>query len=168
MSALRTKRGHQTRQKYLLDNGRAIVADAQALLLAQTSWFTHQAMRAAHLSRSAGSNPQDERLLKNLIAEVQDLHEKTLDETNWLLDQLAREFAIIAELPGKKTFKIGATARAAKDAAKMVRQLQEALASVRGQDAPKEPQPLALPSILVFEDKVPGTRPHPPAPSRAG
>ncbi len=156
VSALRTKRGHQTRQKYLLDNGRAIVADAQALLLAQTSWFTHQAMRAAHLSRSAGSNPQDERLLKNLIAEVQDLHEKTLDETNWLLDQLAREFAIIAELPGKKTFKIGATARAAKDAAKMVRQLQEALASVRGQDAPKEPQPLALPSILVFEDKVPG------------
>ena len=155
VTALRTKRGHQTRQKYLLDNGQAIIADAQALLLAQTSWFVHQAMRAAHLSRSAGSNPQDERLLKNLIAEVQELHEKTLDETNWLLDQLAREFAIIGELPGKKTFKMGATARAAKDAAKMVRQLQEALASVRGQDAPKEPQPLALPSIVVFEDKVP-------------
>lgn len=153
--ALRSKHGHQARQKYLLGNGQAIIADAQALLLAQTSWFLHQAMRAAHLSRSAGSDPQDERLLKNLIAEAQELHEKTLDETNWLLDHLAREFAIIGELPGKRTFKIGATAQAAKDAANMVQQLQEALASVRGHDVPKAPQPLGLPAILVFEDKVP-------------
>lgn len=154
-TSLRSKRGHQDRQKYLVDNGQAIIADAQALLLAQTSWFVHQAMRAANLSRTAGYNPQDEMLLNNLIAEVQELHEKTLDETNWLLDQLAREFTVIGELSGKKTFKIGATARAAKDATQIVRQLQQALASVRGQDAPKEPQPLTLPSILVFENKVP-------------
>jgi hypothetical protein len=155
LKALRSRRGHQDRQKYLLDNGQAIIADAQALLLAQTSWFVHQAMRAAQLTRTADSSPQDERLLRNLVAEVRELHEKTLDETDWLLDQLAREFAIIGELPGKKTFKIGATARAARDVTQLARQLQEALASVRGRDLPKLPQPLALPSIVVFEDGVP-------------
>jgi F0F1-type ATP synthase epsilon subunit len=155
LKALRSRRGHQDRQKYLVDNGQAIIADSQALLLAQTAWFVHQAMRAAQLTRTAASDPQDERLLKNLVAEVRELHEKTLDETEWLLDQLAREFAIIGELPGKKTFKIGATARAARDVTQMARQLQEALASVRGRDLPKQPQPLVLPSILLFEDGVP-------------
>ncbi len=152
---LRSKIGHKERQQYLADNGQAIIADTQALLLAQTSWFVYQALRAGHLLKSAKANPQDAELLRNLAANTQALHEKTLDETEWLLDQLAREFAVIDELPGKRTFKIGGTARAAKDATRMVRQLQEALAAVRGKDAPKEPEPLVLPSIIVFEGEVP-------------
>jgi hypothetical protein len=36
-----------------------------------------------------------------------------------------------------------------------VRQLQRALVAIRGQDAPNEPEPLILPSILVFEGEVP-------------
>ena len=152
---LRSKLSHKERQQYLTDNGQAIIADAQALLLAQTSWFVYQALRAGFLLKSAKSDPQDAQLLKNLVTTTQALHEKTLDETDWLLDQLAREFAVIDELPGKRTFKIGGTARAAKDATHMVRQLQEALATIRGQDAPREPEALVLPSITVFEDKVP-------------
>jgi hypothetical protein len=149
------KVGHKERQQYLTDNGQAIIADVQALLLAQTSWFVYQALRAGHLLESARSNPQDAELLKTLVANAQTLHEQTLAETDWLLDQLAREFAIIDELPGKRTFKIGGTARAAKDATRMVRQLQGALAEIRGHEAPREPEPLVLPAITVFEKDIP-------------
>lgn len=153
---LRAKVGHKERQQYLADNGQAVIADAQALLLAQTSWFVYQALRAGHLLKTAKHHSQDAKLLKNLVTDAQALHGKTLDETDWLLDQLAREFAIIDQLPGKRTFKIGGSARAAKDAESMVRQLQQALAAIRGQDAPTEPEPLVLPSITVFEGDVPG------------
>lgn len=152
---LQSKVGHKDRQQYLTDNGQAIIADVQALLLSQTSWFVYQALRAGHLLKSAKSNPQDAKLLNTLVTNAQALHEKSLDDTDWLLDQLAREFAVISELPGKRTFKIGGTARAAKDATHMVRQLQQALAAVRGQDSPPEPGTLAMPSILVFENEVP-------------
>jgi len=155
VTKLRSKVGHKDRQQYLTDNGQAIIADVQALLLAQTSWFVYQALRAGHLLKSAKSDPQDAELLKNLIANTQALHEKTLDETDWLVDQLAREFSVIDELPGKRTFKIGGTARAAKDATRMVRQLQQALAAVRGQEAPPVPKPLVTPAITVFEDDIP-------------
>jgi hypothetical protein len=152
---LRSKLGHKERQQFLTDNGQAIIADVQALLLSQTSWFVYQALRAGHLLKSAKSNPHDAELLRNLVANAQALHEKTLNETDWLLDQLAREFAVIDELPGKRTLKIGGNVRPAKDATRMVRQLQQALAAVRGQDAPKEPVPLVQPSIVVFEGEVP-------------
>ncbi len=154
--ALRAKNGHKERQQYLADNGQAIIADAQALLLAQTSWFVYQALRAGHLLKTAKHDSQDAELLKNLVSNAQALHETTLDETGWLLDQLAREFAIIDQLPGRRTFKIGGSARAAKDAERMARQLRQALANIRGQGDPTEPEPLVLPSITVFEDNIPG------------
>lgn len=155
VAELRAKTGHRDRQQYLADNGQAIIADVQALLLAQTSWFVYQALRAGSLLESARSNPQDAQLLKSVVTNTEALHDRTLDETDWLLDQLAREFAIIDELPGKRTFKIGGTARAAKDATMMVRQLQAALAAIRGQEAPLEPAALAVPPITVFEGHIP-------------
>jgi hypothetical protein len=152
---VRPKRGHKERQRYLTDHGEAIIADVQALLLAQTSWFLYQALRAGHLIDSARENPRDEALLNKLVADAQALHDKTLEETDWLLEQLAREFAVIGELPGKRTFKIGGTARAGKDAKQMVRQLQQALATIRGTSGPAEPEPILLPSIRVFDGAVP-------------
>lgn len=152
---LRSKSGPKERQQYLIDNGEAIIADVQALMLTQVSWFLYQAMRAGHLLNTAESNPKDQALLTKLMADARALHEKTLDETDWLLEQLAREFAVVGELPGKRTFKIGGKARAAKDAARMARQLQTALAAIRGERAPMEPEPLHLPSIRVFEGDIP-------------
>lgn len=61
---LRSKQGHKERQEYLTDHGEAIIADVQSLLLAQTSWFLYQALRAGHLLHRGGSNPQDAALLK--------------------------------------------------------------------------------------------------------
>lgn len=155
ISALETKTGHKERQQYLTDNGQAIIADVQALLLSQTSWFVYQALRAGHLVLSAKSKPQDADLLKRIVTNAQALHEESLNQTDWLLDQLSREFAVIAELPGKRTFKIGGAARAAKEATFMVQQLRGALAGIRGQAGPPEFESLDLPSILVFEKDVP-------------
>jgi len=152
---LRGKRGHKERQQYLVDHGEAILADVQALLLAQASWFLYQALRAGHLLNSASSNPQDEVLLKKLVADARSLQQETLDAPGWLLAALSREFAVIAELPGKRTFKIGGNARAAKDASRMVRQLQEALAAIRGAALPSEPEALKNPAVSVFEDEIP-------------
>jgi hypothetical protein len=152
---LRGKLAHKERQQYLTDNGQAIIADVQALLLAQTSWFVYQALRASYLAKSAKTNEQDAELLDAVIANAQQLHEEALVSTEWLLDQLAREFAVIAELPGRRTFKIGGEAKAAKEAHHMVRQLQDALASIRAQGVTYERTGLLMPSILVFEGDVP-------------
>lgn len=152
---LEKKVGHKDRQQYLTDNGQAIIADVQALLLSQTSWFVYQSLRAGHLLRSARTNPADERLLDGLITDVRDLHEQSLAQTDELLDHLAREFAVVAELPGKRTFKIGGTARAAKESHLLVRQLQEALGRIRGQESSPDLEPLPLPDVLVFDDGVP-------------
>ena len=152
---LRAKQGHKERQQYLTDHGESIIADVQALLLAQTSWFLYQALRAGHLLNSAESNEYDAALLKKVVADARELHERTLDETDWLLENLAREFAVIAELPGKRTLKIGGSARAAEESAQIVRQLQKALAAIRDKPAPAEPESLAHPSTQVFEGAVP-------------
>lgn len=90
-----------------------------------------------------------------MITEARDLHERSLAQTDELLDQLAREFAVVAELPGKRTFKIGGTARAAKESHHLVRQLQEALGRIRWQESSPESTPLVLPDVLVFENDVP-------------
>ena len=89
------------------------------------------------------------------MTDAQELHEKTLDESNWLLEELAPGFAVICELPGKRTLKIGGSARAVKESARMVRQPQKALAAVRDEPAPTEPKALALTSSRVFEGAVP-------------
>ena len=149
------KQRHRERQQYLTDHGEAIIADAQALLLSQTSWFVYQALRAGHLLRTAEPTPHEAALLKKLVTDSQELHKKPLDETDWLLEQLARELSLLGELPGKRTLKIGGNARAAKDSARTVRQLQKALAAVRDEPAPTEPKPAALPSTVVFDDAVP-------------
>lgn len=149
------KAGHKDRQQYLADNGQAIIADVQALLLSQTSWFVYQSLRAGHLLRSAKTNDADAKLLDGLVTDARDLHEQSLAQTDELLDQLAREFAIIAELPGKRTFKIGGTARAAKESHLMVRELQNALGHIRGIETAPDGEPLKLPSLLVFEDDIP-------------
>ncbi|MFI6678706.1 hypothetical protein [Kribbella sp. NPDC050470] len=70
----------------------------------------YKEIRAGHLIDSARANPRDATLLNKLVADAQVLHDKTLEETDWLLEQLAREFAVIGELPGKRTFRIGGTA----------------------------------------------------------
>jgi hypothetical protein len=152
---LRGKLGHKERQQYLTDNGQAIIADVQALLLSQTSWFVYQALRASYLAKSAKTNEQDAQLLEVVIENAKQLHEEALISTDWLLDQLAREFAVIAELPGRRTFKIGGEAKAAKEAHHMVRQLQDALASIRATNATYERPDLVMPAILVFEGDVP-------------
>lgn len=152
---LERKTGHKDRQQFLTDNGQAIIADVQALLLSQTSWFIYQSLRAGHLLRSAKSNEADRCLLDEVIGNARALHEKSLAQTDALLDQLAREFAVIAELPGRRTFKIGGEARAAKDAQLMVRQLQDALAAIRGTEASPLRDSLEIPELIVFEDDVP-------------
>lgn len=152
---LRSRQGSQERQQYLTDHGEAILADVQALLMAQTSWFIYQAMRAGHLLNAAGSSRNDEALLKKLVADVQSLHEQTLNETDWLLERLAREFAIISELAGKRRFMIGGSNRSAKDVSRMVRQLQAALAAVRGTVARSEPEPPMAPTVRACQEPVP-------------
>jgi hypothetical protein len=152
---LERKTGHKDRQQFLTDNGQAIIADVQALLLSKTSWFIYQSLRAGHLLRSAKANEADRRLLDEVIVNARRMHEESLAQTDTLLDQLAREFAVIAELPGRRTFKIGGEARAAKEAQSMVRQLQDALAAIRGTASSPLQDRFEMPALLVFEEEVP-------------
>lgn len=155
VAALRAKRGHKERRQYLVDHGEAVLADVHALLLAQSSWFMYQALRAGHLLTTADSKPEDKALLERLVEDARQLHDEALDETDWLLEQLTREFAVIAELDGKRTFKFGGQERAARDVAYMAHNLRDALAAVRAEAARPEIPTLELPATHVFKGPVP-------------
>lgn len=155
VSDLNSKRGHKARRQFLLDDGEAILADAHALVLAQSSWFMYQALRAGHLFLTAETDSQDDSLLKKLVEDSRERHARALTETDWLLEQVSREFAIIGELDGKRTFKIGGEHRAAADVARMTRRLQEALAAIRAKPATQEAQALNVPTTNVFKENAP-------------
>lgn len=155
VTRLQSKRGNKDRRQYLLDNGEAILADAHAFLMAQASWFMYQALWAGHLQNTAEENSKDAELLTKIIRDTRRLHDRSLLESDWLLDQLSREFSILAELDGKKTFKIGGEYRAGKDVARMAVQLRRSLADIRAQDAGPEPTTLPAPTVSAFEDVPP-------------
>lgn len=155
VAKLGSKRGHKERREYLLDNGEAILADAHSLLMAQASWFMYQALWAGHLLNTAETDPDDAALLQDVIEDARKLHDQSLSETDHLLGALIREFTIMAELEGDRTFVIGGQRRASKDVAVMARQLQESLAAVRSQNAPPQEREVSAPTVSVFKSDVP-------------
>lgn len=160
VTELRKRDGHKARRQYLSDHGEAILADCHGLMLAQSSWFTYQALRAGHLQRTALSNLEDAAHLKRIIADATERHGQALAETDALLELVECEFGIIAELDGKRTFKIGPEARAARDVATMAKNLHAAMVAIRGMSPRADLRAPAVPSISVFEDEVPDILPR--------
>lgn len=151
---LRRKTGHQERQRYLQDNAEAILADAHALLLAQSAWFMQQSLRAGHLLDTVDDDPRNRQLLEKVVTDARARHEESLGETVGLIEDLCREIGLMAELEGKRTLPVGGKRRAAKDVASVANRLYAALAAMRGGEA-HEVRELDKPALTVFNDEAP-------------
>jgi hypothetical protein len=128
LQALQGKQRGQQRAEYLRHHGEAILRDAQALIRAQSAWFTYQAIRAGHLYQRADTDPTAEKLLQKVAAEARTEHDRDLKTATELLHTLHRQLAMEADLPGKPTLPFGKGKRAAKDVAHASRILLEQLA----------------------------------------
>jgi hypothetical protein len=90
-------------REYLQTNAEAVFYDVHALLASVKAWTEYQALRAAR-ARAAGRDDDAEARLSDVI--VQDTRaalDSILAEARRLVDALARELHIIAELPGRDT-----------------------------------------------------------------
>ncbi|AXI78782.1 hypothetical protein [Peterkaempfera bronchialis] len=89
------------RRQYLDTNAKAIIFDAHALLSSLKAWTGYQTLHAAR-ARAAGREEADEaRLVEIIERETGEELSSALAETTSLVDSLARELRIIAELPGR-------------------------------------------------------------------
>lgn len=95
--------GRRQRREYLDTNAEAIIFDSWSLLSSLKAWTGYQALRASR-ARTAGSDDPDEARLVEIIARTtREKFEPALAETTRLVDALARELHILADLPGPKT-----------------------------------------------------------------
>lgn len=155
VSKMQAKQGHKERSQFLVTHGGAILADAHALIFAQSSWFLYRALRAGHLLATAETDPKDMALLQKLVTEAREDHEKSLGELDWLLEQVNREFSVMTELDGRRTFKLGGERRAGTQVLVMTRRLQDALAQTRAQLPRTELPEVSVPETVVFKESVP-------------
>lgn len=155
LTGLRAKRGHKDRREFLERHGEAILFDAQSLLMAQSAWFTYQAIRAAHIQTTAEANPKDAQLLEKVVKDARAEQDKALTHADWLLEELARECHVLGELPGNRTLPFTGGRRAAKVVAGVARSLQESIATIQAQSGGGDRPPLREPGINAFKESVP-------------
>lgn len=148
--ALAAKRGHTDRRNFLVEHGDAILADAHGLLVAQSAWFTYQALRAGNTHLTAATNPRDAKLVEKIARDAPVEHRLALDEGAALLDDLLREANILSELEGRWTFPFGKEKRSAGDVARMAGALRESLATLREGLSPGLPMAPPVPEVMAF------------------
>ncbi|WEV78808.1 hypothetical protein O9K63_03155 [Janibacter cremeus] len=143
----------KSRQKHLAQHGIAVLSDVQALLTAQSSWFRYEGLRAASLvKRAEAGSDEDTKLLDRVVESAREAHSQTLAATDRLLDQVDREFGVMAELPGQFTVALGKKRRAADDVHAMARSARESLARLRGLPDDLSIQPIRPPEITPVQD----------------
>lgn len=97
------KVGGHARREYLETNAETILFDSNALLISLKAHTGYMALRAAR-ARTEGINDEHEaRLLEVITREARESLDSGLRSTAQLVETLARELRIIAELPGRVT-----------------------------------------------------------------
>ncbi|MEC3995444.1 hypothetical protein VSR01_18665 [Actinacidiphila sp. DG2A-62] len=135
------------RRQYLETNAAAIVFDAHALLSSLKAWTGFQTLHAAR-ARAAGREDADEaRLVEIIERETAEELDAALAEATTLVDALARELRIIAELPGRPTVPLLGKRKDAKRARLTSAQLLEAVQPLADALRPPAP-PLEAPAVL--------------------
>lgn len=142
----------RARQKHLSQHGISILSDVQALLTAQSSWFRYEGLRAASLVERAEANEEDAKLLERVIENAREAHSETLTDTDRLLDDVDREFGVMAELPGQFTVALGKKRRAVDDVHAMARSARDSLARLRGMAYTSKLPTVDRPDVAAVED----------------
>lgn len=141
------------RRAYVQKNAEQIIADAHGVLMAESSWYRYQVLRAAHIGHDIANAIENEPLLADLTAETQREHTIAMDELTLLLDQLERQCRLTAELPGERTLPFTSKRQASRDTVAMAAALSERTAELSNRTVPR-PAPVA-PQLTVFNGAAP-------------
>ena len=158
MQELERLHSAKDRQKWLKGHAEAVLSDVQALVMANQAWFVYQALRAGHIAGTADSDPQDARLLTQVVRTAKTEHAEIVAEEARLLDLLRRELGMISVLPGDRWLKIGPRRESPKELVKVTRVMKEQIEVLSAEPMTEGAGDLREPRVVAFHDQEP-TRP---------
>ncbi|WP_231905575.1 hypothetical protein [Streptomyces davaonensis] len=141
------------RREYLETNADAVVFDANALLSSVKAWTGYQALHAARARAAGPEDPGEARLVDVIARDTRTELDAALAETTSLVDSLARELRIIAELPGRDALSLPGKRRDAHAARQTSARLLEAIEPLA--DALRPPPPaLQAPGVVCAPESL--------------
>ena len=102
VAALNTDRKQQL--DYIRENSNQILADVQAVMVAEETWRCFHLLRTAHISCDTTMDPAlKEKQLAHMLEQAQQEYSQVMDEVSRITLELERMCSLIAILPGKRS-----------------------------------------------------------------
>ena len=144
VAAFNTDRKQQL--DYIRENSNQILADVQAVLVAEETWRCFHLLRTAHISCDTTVDQMEkEKQLVHMVEQIQQEYSQVMDEVSRITLELERMCSLIAILPGKRSISFfgsnntrndGEVARMAATLAKTVSEMRNRVHAI-----PEKPDP---------------------------
>ena len=151
LESLRACADAKERRAWLQRNVQPLISDVQAMMLAEQGWYTYQFLRGGSVVASS-SHHADTALARTIADRAQREHRANLDKAGGLLDELARVFGMLAELPGRTRFQFAGARRSAGEVAVVAKATAAWIAALRGTGGAVLPDMPAAPPISTIVD----------------
>jgi len=154
VAALNTDRKQQL--DYIRENSNQILADVQAVMVAEETWRCFHLLRTAHISCDTTMDPAlKEKQLAHMVEQVQQEYTQVMDEVSRITLELERMCILIAILPGKRSMSFFGSNNTRNDdeVALMAATLAKTVSEMRNRvhTIPEKPDP----KVTVFYKNVP-------------
>ena len=152
--ALDTDRKQQL--DYIRENSNQILADVQAVMVAEETWRCFHLLRTAHISCDTTMDPAlKEKQLAHMVEQAQQEYSQVMDEVSRITLELERMCSLIAILPGKRSMSFFGSNNTRNDdeVARMAATLAKTVSEMRNQvhAIPEKPDP----KVTAFYGRVP-------------
>ena len=154
VAALNTDRKQQL--DYIRENSNQILADVQAVMVAEETWRCFHLLRTAHISCDTTMDPAlKEKQLAHMVEQAQQEYSQVMDEVSRITLELERMCSLIAILPGKRSMSFFGSNNTRNDdeVARMAATLAKTVSEMRNQvhAIPEKPDP----KVTAFYGRVP-------------
>ncbi|WP_377750269.1 hypothetical protein [Corynebacterium matruchotii] len=152
VDALKTDRKQQL--GYIRENSNQILADVQAVLVAEETWRCFHLLRTTHISCDTTMDPAlKEKQLAHMVEEVKREYTQSMDEVSHITFELERMCGLIAKLPGKRSMPFWGNTRNSDKVARMAATLAKTVSEMRNRvpAISKKPDP----KVTVFHKDAP-------------
>lgn len=150
--ALNTDRKQQL--DYIRENSNQILADVQAVMVAEETWRCFHLLRTAHISCDTTMDQvEKEKQLEHIVEEVKREYAQSMDEVSHITFELERMCGLIAKLPGKRSMPFWGNTRNSDEVARMAVTLAKTVSEMRNRvpAISKKPDP----KVMVFHKDAP-------------
>ena len=141
VAALNTDRKQQL--DYIRENSNQILADVQAVLVAEETWRCFHLLRTAHISCDTTMDPTLKEKQLAHMEEVKWEYTQVMDEVSRITFELERMCGLTAKLPGKRSMPFWGNTRNSDKAARMAATLAKTVSEMRNRvhAIPEKPEP---------------------------